>query len=246
MYGSSVRHRRRGALPVRDVVQVTGKIRHAWAATLALALLAAAPAAHSGEQTLLVLGDSLSAAYGMPDDAGWVQLLRDRLSELGVTAEVVNASISGETTRGGLTRLPELLETEQPDIVLIQLGGNDGLRGIAPATTERNLTDMVRLAQDRGARVLLVGVRLPPNYGQAFTERFRATYRNVVENTGCAYVPQFLDDVGGVEGMMQPDGIHPTAEAQPKLLENVWAELEPMLKARGKARSADLATDEHG
>lgn len=209
---------------------------------LLIALLVAAPVSQAAERTILVLGDSLSAAYGIPDDAGWVQLLRDRLSKLGVEAEVVNASISGETTRGGLARLPALLEAEQPDIVLIELGGNDGLRGIAPQATERNLTDMVELAQGSGARVVLVGVRLPPNYGKAFTERFRATFRNVVDATGCAYVPKFLENVGGVEGMMQSDGIHPTAEAQPRLLENVWVELEPLVDGLGKEKK-ELAAD---
>ncbi|MBA1148208.1 arylesterase [Ectothiorhodospiraceae bacterium WFHF3C12] len=211
---------------------------------LLIALLVAAPAAPAAERTILVLGDSLSAAYGIPDDAGWVQLLRNRLSELGVDGEVVNASISGETTRGGLARMPELLDAERPAVVIIELGGNDGLRGISPAATEQNLTSMVELAQDQGARVLLVGVRLPPNYGQAFTERFRATFRAVVEKTGCAYVPKFLENVGGVAGMMQADGIHPTAEAQPRLLENVWVELEPMLGMPEKKKKA-LATDGH-
>jgi len=202
---------------------------------LGLTVLLACPAAFAGGPTLLVLGDSLSAAHGIPEHDGWVQLLRERLSKVGVDGKVVNASIGGETTRGGLTRLPDLLARDEPDIVIIELGGNDGLRGIAPQTTEENLTRMVRLAQKSGARVLLVGVRLPPNYGPAFTERFRATFRAVVDKTGCAYVPRLLDNVGSVPGLMQDDGIHPTAAAQPRLLENVWKVLGPMLQRETKS-----------
>lgn len=185
----------------------------------------AAPAA----PVLLVLGDSLSAGYGIDPARGWVAQLEQRLNGDGRPWRVVNASISGDTTRGGRARLPELLERWRPALVVIELGGNDGLRGISLEEMRANLEAMVDLALEREARVLLVGVRLPPNYGPLYIDAFAAVFREVARTRGVPLVPRFLDGVGGDDGLMQEDGIHPTAEAQPRLLENVWPALAPLL-----------------
>ncbi len=179
--------------------------------------------------TILVLGDSLSAAYEIPREAGWVALLRERLTSRGHDAEVVNASITGDTTRGGRARLPAALERHDPDIVVIELGGNDGLRGLPLAETRRNLEAMVDAALGHGARVLLVGVRLPSNYGAAFIERFQQVFHDVAESRDIPLVPKFLKGVGGNRALMQDDGVHPNAAAQPRLLDNVWPQLAPLL-----------------
>jgi acyl-CoA thioesterase I len=177
---------------------------------------------------LLVLGDSLSAAYGMATEAGWVSLLQRRLGERDLSYQVVNASISGETTAGGLSRLPALLEAHRPAIVVIALGANDGLRGFAFETLRTNLGQMIRLSQAAGSRVLMAGIRLPPNYGAAYTEGFQAVFQEVAAAEQVALVPLLLSGVEGFE-LMQADGIHPSAAAQPRILDNVWAELEPLL-----------------
>ncbi|PWG63001.1 arylesterase [Sediminicurvatus halobius] len=181
------------------------------------------------ERTVLVLGDSLSAAYGIDREEGWVALLRERLDDNGYPARVVNASVSGHTTANGVDLLPQALAEHQPDAVIIALGGNDGLRGVALAEMRRNLTRMVRLSREAGAQVLLVGVRLPSNYGRAFIDRFQAVFREVAESEGVPLVPRFLEGVGGNAELMQSDGIHPNAAAQPVLLDNVWGELKPLL-----------------
>jgi acyl-CoA thioesterase-1 len=206
--------------------------RRAFAAPLFLWLLLlwpATPVPGGSPPVLLVVGDSLSAAYGMETARGWVALLEERILTGGWSYRVVNASISGDTTRGGRSRLASLLERHRPAVVVIELGGNDGLRGIPPEETERNLEAMVRAADSAGARVLLVGIRLPPNYGTAFNERFRAVFGNVAARQGVPLVPFLLEGVGGDPGLMLEDGIHPRAEAQPRLLENVWPRLEPLL-----------------
>lgn len=179
--------------------------------------------------TLLVLGDSLSAAYGLDADAGWVSLLQQRLEAQGPGYLVVNASVSGETTAGGLSRLPRLLEQHRPQVLVIALGANDGLRGFPFDTIRANLTRMIELAHGSGSRVLLVGIRLPPNYGAAYTEGFQAVFREVAAAQQVPLLPLLL---AGVEGraMMQADGLHPRAEAQPRILDNVWPELEPLLE----------------
>lgn len=194
---------------------------------ICLALLGAAPAATPPR--VLVVGDSLSAAYGLSRSDGWVRLLGERLRRQGYPHEVVNASTSGETTRGALARLPRALERHAPEVVILELGGNDGLRGITLEEMERNLARMVELSQAAGARVLILGMRLPPNYGPAYTERFHAVFRRVADRYGAALVPFFLDGVAMDRALMQADGIHPTAQAQPRLLENVWPALEPLL-----------------
>ncbi len=179
--------------------------------------------------TLLVIGDSLSAAYGMPTDQGWVALLESRLVEQGRDFRVLNASISGETTRGGLTRLPRLLERHEPEWVILSLGGNDGLRRIPLEEMSRNLREMIDLSQDAGAQVLLVGIQVPPNLGRHFTERFHRIYHDLAAEHDLPLVPFLLEGVALEEGMMQSDGIHPTASAQPVMLDTVWKVLGPEL-----------------
>ena len=179
---------------------------------------------------ILVLGDSLSAGYGLPRHSGWVWLLERRLAELGLPHVLINASQSGDTTAGGLTRLPALLERHAPDLVIIELGANDGLRGISFEEIEANLTRMVRLAMSSGARALVVGNRLPPNYGRAYIDRFQAVFQKVAEGEGAALVPRLLAGVAEDWDLMQADGMHPNAEAQPLMLENVWQQLEPLLR----------------
>ncbi len=179
--------------------------------------------------TILVLGDSLSAGYGIDVEQGWVALLEKRLKKEHKPATVVNASITGETSAGGRRRLPQLLQAHRPDIVIIELGGNDGLRGIAPAQTEANLAAMIELALQSRAKVLLLGMKLPRNYGPHFRERFEAVYRHLARRYPVVFVPFFLDEVALDDRLMQADGIHPNAAAQPRLLERIWPELKTML-----------------
>jgi acyl-CoA thioesterase-1 len=181
---------------------------------------------------ILVLGDSLSAAYGIKLDQGWVALLQARLRAKGYGHRVVNASSSGETTGGGLTRLPRALATHKPAIVIVELGGNDGLRGLPITDIRRNLTAIIRNSQQAGARILLVGMRIPPNYGPAYTRDFQAMYGDLAREYKLPLVPFFLEDIAADENQFQPDGIHPTAAAQSILLREVWPHLEPLLKAR--------------
>lgn len=183
----------------------------------------------ASQNTLLVVGDSISAAYGVPSETAWVELLRERLSGQGLDWQVVNASISGETTDGGLRRLPGLLEKNDPDIVVIELGGNDGLRGFPPNVIESNLAGMIELAQDSGAVPLLVGMQIPPNYGQRYTRMFADLFPTLSNRYGVPLVPFFLDGIYDQDGLMQSDGIHPTEEAQPLLLDNIWPRLEPLV-----------------
>lgn len=191
-------------------------------------LLAAPPARAKGP--VLVLGDSLSAEHNIPRGSGWVSLLERKLSsESPLSRGVVNASISGETSAGALTRLPALLEKHKPSVLVIELGGNDALRGLAPAQLEANLRRMVELGRASGARVLLLGIDVPPNYGPAYRERLRRTYASLAEGKDVALVPFFLEGVALEPGLMQGDGLHPTAAAQPRLLDNVWPALRPLL-----------------
>jgi len=178
---------------------------------------------------ILVVGDSISAAFGLDSSKGWVALLQKRLADEGFAQTVVNASISGDTSRGGLSRLPALLAAQRPEIVIIELGGNDGLRGQSLPQLQQNLARMVELSKDSGAQVLLLGMLLPPNYGERYNAAFAAVYREVADTQQVALLPFFLEGVGGVAGMMQSDGIHPTAGAQPRLLDNLWPLLRPLL-----------------
>ena len=179
-----------------------------------------------------MFGDSLSAAFGIPRESGWVNLLARRLEARKPPFRVVNASVSGETTAGGLTRLPELLAAHRPAIVIIALGANDGLRGLPTGETAHNLEAMIRLAQQQGSTVLLVGMRLPPNYGGAYTRKFQALFGEVAKTAKVRLVPFLLEGMAGRREHFQADGLHPDAPAQPVLLENVWRVLDPMLKAR--------------
>ncbi|OLO09926.1 arylesterase [Chromohalobacter japonicus] len=194
---------------------------------VAMLCFAAGHAVNARADTLLVVGDSLSAAHGIERDAGWVNLLRQRLSS---QHQVINASISGDTTSSGAARLPELLKRHSPDIVLLELGGNDGLRGLSPQQMKLNLRDMIEKSQAAGARVLLLGIEIPPNYGASYTDAFRGVFRQLSEEYDAPLVPFILDGVALQDAMMQDDGIHPTAEAQPVILDNVWEGLAPMLK----------------
>ncbi|MFN3581145.1 MAG: arylesterase [Pseudomonas sp.] len=183
-------------------------------------------------QTLLIVGDSISAAFGLEIEQGWVSLLEERLKEQEAAVEVVNASVSGDTTAGGLARLPRLLEQHKPDLVVIELGGNDGLRGMPPANMQQNLSAMVRLALDSDARVLLAGIRIPPNYGVRYTEAFEQVFVAVSEEYEIPLVPFVLEGIAGEEdpSLMQSDGIHPTAVAQPMILDNLWPAIEAGLQ----------------
>lgn len=179
-----------------------------------------------------MLGDSLSAEYGFDRARGWVALLRERLESRDDSRGVINASVSGDTTRGGLARLPGALESHDPSVVIIQLGGNDGLRGLPLEEVRANLREMIRLSREAGAQVLLAGVRLPPNYGPAYTEAFASAFATVARETGVALVPRILAGVAERSELMQDDGIHPTVEAQPVILDNIWSGLEPLLDLR--------------
>ncbi len=179
--------------------------------------------------TLLVVGDSLSAAYGMNVQSGWVALLQERLAREKLDYRVVNASISGDTSANGLARLPRLLAEHRPAIVIIELGGNDGLRGLSLAQMKHNISTMITKAREEQARVLLVGMRLPPNYGNYYTERFQRVYREIAAEQRVPLVPFLLAGIATHERLMQPDGIHANAGAQPKMLANVWPRLRPLL-----------------
>ena len=173
-----------------------------------------------------MVGDSISAAYGLEIERGWVALLQQRLTERGLSYQVVNASISGDTSAGGRNRLPALLEQHQPSLVLIELGGNDGLRGLPLSNLQDNLRAMVQLAKQQEAQVMLLGMRIPPNYGTRYTEEFYQVFQHVAELESVLVVDFFLEGVGGVPGMVQADGIHPTEQAQAILLDNAWPILE--------------------
>lgn len=199
-----------------------------------LALLATAwhARADAAAPVLLVVGDSISAAYGLPPETGWTQLLAGRLRDQRLPYRVVNASISGDTTAGGRARLPALLAEHRPAVVVIELGGNDGLRGGDLRAMRANLEFMVKAAKDARARVLLIGMRLPPNYGPAYTRQFEQIYRDIATKMKVPLVPFFFDGFGESTEWFQPDRIHPTAAAQPRLLDNVWPTLKPLLERK--------------
>jgi acyl-CoA thioesterase I len=225
---------------MRDDVVVS---RRAWlahcsriaAGAAALAVMPLrAQAPQSSQPVILVVGDSLSAEYGLARGSGWVALLEQRLAREKIAARVVNASISGDTTSGGRSRLPALLAQHKPTHVILELGGNDALRGLPIAMTQDNLAVMARAAKAAGARVLVAGMQMPPNYGRQYGEQFTAMFAAVAKNEGAALVPFFLKGVAdiedSVEKMFQPDRIHPNAAAQPIMLGNVWPVLAPLLR----------------
>ena len=197
---------------------------------LLLCLMLCAPAAYSASKTLLVLGDSISAEYGLPRDSGWVSLLQTRLSDDKLPVSVVNASISGETTAGGLTRLPGLLQQHKPSVLIIELGGNDGLRGLSLAATQSNLREMIKSADRIGARVLLLGMRVPPNYGPDYSKRFAAMYQGLARERNVKLVPFLFAGLEDTERFFQQDRIHPNQRAQTVMLDNVWPSLRSLLK----------------
>ena len=183
---------------------------------------------------ILVLGDSISAAYGLSSAEGWVTLLQNRLRAQGYVHRVVNASVSGETTTGGLTRLPRALALHRPAIVVLELGGNDGLRGLPLETSRANLARMIELARAAGAQVLLLGMKMPPNYGPKYTTGFETIYATLAKQNRLSFVPFFLEKIALAPGMLQADGLHPTAAAQPAMLDAVWPTLLPLLRRAGK------------
>ena len=203
------------------------------AAWLAALVAGTPPPAAAGAPTLLIVGDSISSAHGLPAGTGWVELLAARLKERRYQYQVVNASITGDTTAGGRTRLPALLTQHHPAIVVLELGGNDALRGGDLKAARDNLDFMVAQAKHAGAKVLLVGMRIPPNYGPAYTREFDAMFTAIAKAQKVPLVPFFFEGFGENNDMFQPDRIHPAVAAQPKLLDNVWPQLEPLL---GKPR----------
>lgn len=174
-----------------------------------------------------MFGDSLSAAYGLRADQGWVALLEKRVADRGY--RVVNASVSGETTAGGRARIARALEQHHPSVVVLELGGNDGLRGLPVAATSANLEAMITAIRATGARLLVLGIRIPPNYGAAYADRFSQMYTDLASRYKLPLVPFLLDGVALKPELMQPDGVHPRAEGQPRVFENVWARLSPLL-----------------
>ena len=205
-----------------------------FAGLITISLATISPAVSFGEEfetqnTLLVFGDSLSAAYGIEETDGWVDLLAEKLAQEHANYTVANASVSGETSTGGLARLPAALEEFQPAIVILELGGNDGLRGLPLKALKDNLTTMVEMCLAAHAEVLLAGIQIPPNYGPRYTEPFYALFVEIAEGMDLPFVPFLIDGIPQQPGLMQEDGIHPKAEAQFMILENVWPALAPML-----------------
>jgi acyl-CoA thioesterase-1 len=223
------------ALPViGDPVESMQSALKLWRALCATLLFTAAALASAAPQKILVLGDSLSAEYGLPRDTGWVKLLADRLADSRIQYNVVNASISGDTTSGGRSRLPALLKEHRPAVVIIELGANDALRGLSLEALRANLAAMIDTSRSAGARVLLVGIRVPPNYGRDYSERFYATFGELAREKKVALAPFLLDGIAERLDYFQPDRIHPNQSAQPLLLDNLWPHLRPLLTALPK------------
>lgn len=206
-----------------------------FAIILCLLLKLSLPQAHAGEnsplqqQTILVLGDSISAGFGIDKQQGWVALLEKSLILEHPQYALINASISGETTSGGVNRLKSILDKHQPSLVILELGGNDGLRGMPVKLMTQNLTTMIKLSQEAGAKVLLLGMRIPPNYGQRYSELFAKQYQQLATDFNIALVPFLLNGIAGETGMMQADGIHPTQNAQPIMMKSVWLAIKPLM-----------------
>ncbi|HMH27236.1 MAG TPA: arylesterase [Steroidobacteraceae bacterium] len=193
-------------------------------------LIVASASAQAEAPVILVFGDSISAGYGLPLEQGWVELLRSRLKAQGYGYQVVNASVSGETTAGGLARLPRALELHHPSIVILELGGNDGLRGLPIAQMRTNLTQMTSSSTAAGAKVLLLGMRMPPNYGPEYTKQFAMVFSDLATEKKISLVPFLLTDIALSPALLQADDIHPNAQGQPILLDNVWPTLKPLLR----------------
>jgi len=193
-------------------------------------LVVASASAYAEAPVILVFGDSISAGYGLAPEQGWVELLKTRLKSQGYGYQVVNASVSGETTAGGLARLPRALELHHPSIVILELGGNDGLRGLPTAQMRANLTQMANLSGAAGAQVLLLGMRMPPNYGPEYTKQFAMVFSDLATERKIPFVPFLLTDIALSPALLQADDIHPNALGQPILLDNVWPSLKPLLR----------------
>ncbi len=197
---------------------------------ISLAIMSLVATSAQATQTIVIFGDSLSAAYGIQQSEGWVKLLENKLNQQKLDYKVVNASISGETTSGGLGRFKTMLTTHKPNIVVIELGANDGLRGLSVREMHSNLNSMIAQAEAAKAKVMLLGMKIPPNYGIQYTQQFSETYANLAQKHDLILVPFFLDGVAGDPSLILDDGLHPKAVAQAKLLENVWSQLRKLLK----------------
>ena len=195
-------------------------------------MVAASASAYSAPKTVLVVGDSLSAEYGLTRGAGWVALLEQKLKASKIDANIVNASISGETTSGGRARLPALLDQHKPQVVVIELGANDGLRGLPVPAAESNLRQMITMSQQKGAKVMLVGMRMPPNYGRAYTERFFGMFTTLSKQYKAPLVPFMLEGVADKPALFQSDRLHPNAQAHPIILNNIWPTFSNLITSR--------------
>jgi len=195
-------------------------------------------AANAATSTILVFGDSLSAAYGIPREQGWVNLLQQRLQKQAANIQVVNASISGETTAGGVSRIEAALKQHQPQLVIIELGANDGLQGLPLSNMQNNLKTMITKSQQYKAKVMLIGMMIPPNYGMQYTQEFKVTYEKLAKQYQLALVPFLLDGVAGKPALNIDDGLHPNVQGQPIVFENVWKVLEPNLIKLGLIHSS--------
>lgn len=211
-------------------------VRYLFAMGLALLWSVSGAVDSPDRHRLLVLGDSLSAEHGIGGGAGWVSLLEERLAQRPFSWEVHNASLGGETTAGGRTRLPELLAGIEPDLVVLQLGGNDGLRGLSLRSMRENLLAMLEGVEQAGALALLVGIEIPPNYGPAYTERFRNVFSDLAREREVAFLPFLLEGVALDSDLMLDDGIHPSAAAQPRILDNAWVWIEPLVESAERER----------
>lgn len=204
-------------------------IKKCWVTGLFCLLFPIVTAAQSS-QVILVMGDSLSAEYGLQRNTGWVTLLQNHLSKIGSSWIVSNSSISGETTAGGLARLPKLLQQKKPELVLLELGANDALRGLSLEETEKNLRTMIQLSKKSGAKVLLFGMQIPPNYGQDYAKRFKDIYPGLAKSENTALLPFFMNNVAANKELFQADNIHPNENAQIQLFKNVWGAMAPFEK----------------
>ncbi|MBB5503957.1 acyl-CoA thioesterase-1 [Paraburkholderia sp. JPY681] len=224
-------------MKVRAIVPRAAALTAAFGATMMAAALVSLPlrahaanAPEPAKPVIVVLGDSISAEYGLPRDTGWVALMRQRLAEERIDYSVANASISGDTTSGGRARLPALMERLEPSIVIVELGANDALRGVPLSTTEANLRTIIEQAQQGHAKVVLVGMYVPPNYGPDYTQKFNGLYGQLSKEFHVPLVPFLLAGIADKPDMFQADQIHPTQQAQPLLLNNVWPAVKPLLR----------------
>ncbi|WP_050460747.1 arylesterase [Herbaspirillum autotrophicum] len=208
------------------------RLNNVWRVAIGMVLLLIAASAYSAPKTVLVLGDSLSAEYGLTRGSGWVALLQQRLQQQKIDATLVNASISGETTIGGKTRLPALLSKHNPDIVVIELGANDALRGLQLSATRANLDALLSMSKAAKAKVVLVGMQIPPNYGADYANQFSQLFSTAAKQYKAALVPFFMQGIADQPAMFQADRMHPNEQAQPQLLDNVWPHLKPLLSVR--------------